>query len=94
MRDVLEGRLIATALRVLELGASVILDFGFWGRDERSALRSLADAQGAACVIIYLPVDEAVQRQRVDDRFGSTPEETFPLTGDDLGRLSHAVPGS
>ncbi|HEY5847058.1 MAG TPA: ATP-binding protein [Microlunatus sp.] len=84
MRDVLEGRLIATALRVMELGASVILDFGFWGRDERSALRWLADAQGAACVIIYLPVGEAVQRQRVEERFGSTPEETFALSGDDL----------
>ena len=43
MRDVLEGRLIATGARVLELGTSVILDFGFWGRDERSALRWLAD---------------------------------------------------
>ncbi len=84
MRDVLEGRLIATALRVLELGASVVLDFGFWGRDERSALRSLARCVGAAGVIIYLPVDELDQQQRVNDRYADSPEQTFPLSADDL----------
>ena len=41
-RDVLEGRLIWVALQTLRLGTSVVLDFGFWGRDERSALRWLA----------------------------------------------------
>jgi len=34
-RDVLEGRLIWLALDALRLGTSVVLDFGFWGRDER-----------------------------------------------------------
>jgi hypothetical protein len=38
-RDILEGRLIHVALEVLPLGISVVLDFGFWARDERSALR-------------------------------------------------------
>jgi predicted kinase len=33
-RDVLEGRLISLALEAVKLGTSVILDFGFWGRDE------------------------------------------------------------
>jgi predicted kinase len=41
-RFVLEGRLISVALQVLRLGTSVVLDFGLWGRDERSALRWLA----------------------------------------------------
>jgi hypothetical protein len=39
-RDVLEGRLIALAIEALRLNVSVVLDFGLWGRDERSALRS------------------------------------------------------
>jgi len=38
-RFVPEGRLISVALRALRLGTSVVLDFGLWGRDERSALR-------------------------------------------------------
>lgn len=83
-RDVLEGRLIATALRVLELGTSVVLDFGFWGRDERSALRWLAQCAGASCVVVYLPVDDLVQRQRVDERYVTPPEHTFPVSADDL----------
>jgi predicted kinase len=43
-RDVLEGRLIQVALEVLRLGTSAVLDFGFWSRDERSALRWLASS--------------------------------------------------
>jgi predicted kinase len=41
-RWVLEGRLISVALQALRLGTSVVLDYGLWGRDERSALRWLA----------------------------------------------------
>lgn len=46
-RWVLEGRLIWVALQTLRLGTSVVLDFGLWGRDERSALRWLARSAGA-----------------------------------------------
>ena len=60
-RDVLEGRLITVALRTLRLGTSVVLDFGLWGRDERSALRWLADEAGVPCHVVYLPVELDVQ---------------------------------
>jgi predicted kinase len=50
-RDVLEGRVIWLALAVLRLGDSVILDFGFWARDEWSALRWLAASAGASCQV-------------------------------------------
>src|SRR6185437_9769057 len=46
-RFVLEGRLISVALQALRLGTSVVLDFGLWGRDDRSALRWLARSAGA-----------------------------------------------
>jgi hypothetical protein len=36
-RFVLEGRLISVALQALRLGTSVVLDYGLWARDERSA---------------------------------------------------------
>ena len=45
-RWVLEGRLISIALQALRLGTSVVLDYGLWGRDERSALRWLARSAG------------------------------------------------
>ena len=83
-RDLLEGLLITVALQTLRLGTSVVLDFGLWSRDERSALRWLARAAGAACQVIYLPVDEAVQRARVAHRQATTPHQTFPMSEADL----------
>jgi predicted kinase len=47
-RDVLEGRSVWLAIRALHLGISVILDFGVWGKEERSALRALAVEVGAS----------------------------------------------
>ncbi|MEV0716762.1 ATP-binding protein [Asanoa sp. NPDC050611] len=79
-RDVLEGRLISVALDALRLGTSVVLDFGFWSRDERTALRWLAAAAGATCRVVYLPVDRATQLARIRHRQAVTPEQTFPIT--------------
>src|SRR3954453_22498358 len=47
-RDVREGRLITVAVQALRVGTSVVLAFGLWSRDERSALRRLAASAGAA----------------------------------------------
>jgi predicted kinase len=83
-RDVLEGRLITLAIDALRLRLSVVLDFGLWSRDERSALRSIAASVGAACEVIYLPIDRDVQLSRVRGRWQHTPEQTFPMTEADL----------
>jgi predicted kinase len=83
-REVLEGRLIALAMEALRLRVSVVLDFGLWGRDERSALRWIAASLEAACEVIYLPVDREVQLSRVRGRWERTPEQTFPMTEAEL----------
>ncbi len=85
-RDLLEGRLIALALQALQLGTNVVLDFGLWSRDERSALRWLATSAGASCQVIYLPVDKDVQRARIAHRQATAPHTTFPMTEADLDR--------
>jgi predicted kinase len=85
-RDVLEGRLIWLALEALRLGTSVVLDFGFWGRDERSSLRWLARSVGASSQVIYLPVDRATQIERIEHRGMRTPHETFVMTEADVDR--------
>src|SRR5690349_22750951 len=54
--DVIEGRLIQIGLRALELGNNVVIDFGLWSRDERSALRQAAADRGAAVQMLYLEV--------------------------------------
>ncbi|GAA1625867.1 hypothetical protein GCM10009733_023170 [Nonomuraea maheshkhaliensis] len=84
-RDLLEGRLIALALRVLRLGTDVVLDFGLWSRDERSALRRLGTMAGADCHVVYLPIDPDVQRARIAHRQATAPHTTFPMSEADVG---------
>ncbi|WP_432489687.1 AAA family ATPase [Kineococcus sp. SYSU DK018] len=85
-RDVLEGRLLWTALRAAERGLSVIVDFGLWGRDERSALRWLFAAVGAECRTEYLTVDPDTQLARIHERFKCTPEQTFAISAEELAQ--------
>ncbi|MGW0708237.1 AAA family ATPase [Streptomyces sp. NPDC002643] len=85
-RWVLEGRLISLALQALRLGTSVVLDYGLWARDERSALRWLARSAGAACQVVYVPVDKDVQLTRIAHRQATTPHQTFPMSEADVDR--------
>jgi predicted kinase len=85
-RDVLEGRLIWLAREALRLGTNVVLDFGFWSRDERSSLRWLAGSLGASCQVVYLPVDRATQLERIQHRGMRTPDQTFVMTEADVDR--------
>ena len=83
-RDLLEGLLITVAMRALRLGASVVLDFGLWSRDERSALRWLADQAGVACQVVYLPVELDVQLARIAHRQAAAPHAAFPMPVGDV----------
>jgi predicted kinase len=85
-RDVLEGQLIWVALESLRLGTDVVLDFGFWSRDERSSLRWLAGSVGASCQVVYLPVDRRTQLERIRNRRERTPDQAFEMTEADVDR--------
>src|SRR3954469_26064443 len=65
---VIEGRLIEIGLRALELGTDVVIDFGLWSRDERSALRQAAADRGARVELRYFEAAPAEQRRRLDQR--------------------------
>jgi predicted kinase len=86
-RNVLEGRFIATTLSALRLGFNVVLDFGVWAKDERTALRWLAATTGADCELVYSAIDETEQRERVSRRFVTAPASTFPMTEADLAEF-------
>jgi predicted kinase len=83
-RDVLEGRMINIALQALMLGVSVVLDFGVWARDERTALRALAGGVGARCELVYLEIEAAAQRERIAERLRRAPDSAYPISEVDL----------
>jgi predicted kinase len=85
-RDLVEGKLIQLGMRAAELGTNVVFDFGFWGKDERSALRWIAGTLGAHSQVVYLPIDHEEQRARVIRRYATTPGQTFQMTDVELAQ--------
>jgi len=77
----LETQLVALTQRLLALGTSVILEWGFWSRAERDELRELGRSFGAAVELRFLdvPYDELVRR--VVDR---TANGGIPITADHM----------
>lgn len=93
-RDILEGRLIWVALRAIQAGICAVLDFGLWGRDERSALVWLAESLGTQASVVYMDVEESVQLERTRARFMAAPDTTFEMPPEQLAawRASFQVP--
>ena len=85
-RDIVEGELVRVGMRVAQLGVNVVLDFGFWAEDERSALRWIAATVGARSQVVYLPIEADEQCQRVAARFVNTPGQTFPISDAELAQ--------
>ena len=82
-RDRIEGKLVETGMRAARLGINVILDFGLWSRDERSALRWIAGSLGVQSQVVYLPIALEAQRIRIIDRHESRPGH-FEMSDTDL----------
>ncbi len=89
--DVIEGRLVQIGLRALELGNNVVIDYGLWGRDERSALRQAAADRGARVEMLYFDVTPVEQRRRVDRREAEAPGTTWPMSDDELAEWAAAI---
>jgi predicted kinase len=89
--DVIEGRLVEIALRALELGTSVVLDFGLWGRDERSALRQAAADLGVGVTLLYFELTPTEQRRRLDQRQAHEPEKTWPMSDEELSEWAAKI---
>jgi predicted kinase len=83
-RDVLEGRFVWLALDALRAGIDVVLDFGVWCRDERSALRALAADAGARWQLVYLAVTIDEQLDRIRRRTALDLSNSFDLSESEL----------
>ena len=64
--SLIEAMLWNIASRALELGTNVILDFGFWAREEREHYRSPARRVGASSEVHYLDVSEDEPSRRLE----------------------------
>lgn len=88
-----EALLWEVAERVLALGCNVILDFGFWRREDRDAYRRKAEGLGVRCELHYMDVPHEELRRRLLARNANPPEGVFtiPVEMMDL-YLSHFEP--
>ena len=60
--------LFSKSLELLQAGVTVILDFGFWRKSDRTAADSFFRSRGFAPEWHYVESDEAVWKQNIADR--------------------------
>ena len=85
-RTPIESLQWTVASRALALGVSVVLDWGFWGREERDAMRLQAQALGARVKIVFLDVPLEELLRRLTERNADLPPHTFRVEEAQLRR--------
>jgi len=78
--SLIEAMLWNIASRALELGTNVILDFGFWAREEREDYRSRAKQLGASSEVQYLDVSEDELLRRLEERKLRPSQKSFLIS--------------
>ena len=78
--SLIEAMLWNIASRALELGTNVILDFGFWAREEREDYRSRAKQLGASSEVHYLDVSEDELLRRLEERNLQPSQKSFLIS--------------
>ena len=78
--SLIESMLWKIASRALELGVNVILDFGFWAREEREDYRMRAKQLGASSEVHFLDVPEDELLRRLKDRNSQPSSESFHIS--------------
>lgn len=84
LRDPVESLQWEMAKRVLTLGMNVILENGFWSREERMRFRSQAQALSVRVELRYLDVPRDELWRRLSKRNAELPSGTFPIREDQL----------
>lgn len=84
LRDPIEAIQWQVAQRALTLGLNVILEWGFWSRQERIYYRTEAEALGAQVELHYLDVSLDELWARLSQRNANLPPGTFHVTREQL----------
>ena len=82
--DLIEALLWELAARALKIGVNVILDFGFWAREEREDFRQRAKLLGAGSEVHYLAATEEELLRRLAERNAQTPQGCFQIPAEML----------
>jgi predicted kinase len=77
--DLVESIMREEAENALSLGVDVILDFGFWGEEERDTLRNRAKQLGAGFKIHYMDVPAEELFERLEKRNKDLPQGVFKI---------------
>jgi predicted kinase len=77
--NLIETMLWNIANRALVLGTNVILDFGFWAREEREDFRLRAKQLGASSEVHFLDVSEHELIRRLEVRNSQFSHESFHI---------------
>jgi predicted kinase len=75
----IETMLWSIASRALALGMNVILDFGFWAREEREDFRLRAKQLGASSEVHFLDVSEDELMRRLAERNSMISQDSFHI---------------
>lgn len=87
-RDAVEAVQWDLAQRLLSLGISVILDNGFWNREERTRYRTRGEELGAEVRLHFLDVPLDELKRRLAERNRSLPNDSFAVSEEDIERWS------
>jgi predicted kinase len=69
---------------ILQRGLSVIMDYGFWYRQERARGASLAIESGADCIIHFLNISTELRRERVLNRNKTITDNSIIMSEKDF----------
>jgi predicted kinase len=72
------------ASRALELGTNVILDFGFWTREEREDYRLRAKRHGASSEVHFLDMPEEELMKRLAVRNSHLSKKSFHISEESM----------
>jgi predicted kinase len=67
------------AERVLTLGVDVIMDFGFWGKEERQYIKNKSKELDVNLKIHYMEVSKEELYKRLEERNKNLPEDAFVI---------------
>ena len=82
--NLIEGLLWNVASRALELGVDVILDFGFWAREEREEYRLRAQRLGASSEVHFLDVPKEELLRRLAVRNSQPSQGSFHISKESM----------